>query len=116
MDIRAFVHCKLRYSFEGVSHELFRGQNILVNYLLIEKDILRGPSIYPTINTGKSITNSRKQNWSWDFTGKVGLGSLGLEQKKNENGSGVFGDKSWEMKLGQNLGWEMGYIPPRTLN
>lgn len=59
MDIRAFVHCKLRYYFEGVSHDFFRGQNILVNYLLIEKDTLRGPSMYPTINTGKSITNSR---------------------------------------------------------
>jgi len=59
VDIWAVVHCKLRYSFEGVSHDFFNGKNILVNYLLIEKDILRRPSMYPTINTGESNTNSR---------------------------------------------------------
>ena len=59
VDIWAVVHCKLRYSFEGVSHAFFLGQNILVNYLLIEKDILRDHECILLTNTGESNTNSR---------------------------------------------------------
>ena len=38
-DVWTIVHCKLKYPFEDVSHGSFRGKNVLVNYLLIERVI-----------------------------------------------------------------------------